>query len=62
VDNKEFAAMSLRLNDAEMDVEYYRNLAWNFAVMLLRDIGYKDPTDEHIESFMRRAGGREDLY
>ena len=61
VDDKEIAAMSLRLSDAEMDAEYYRELAWNFATMLLRDIGYKNPSDEHIESFMRRAGGREDL-
>jgi hypothetical protein len=61
MNDNEFAEMSLRLNDAEMDVEYYRDLAFNFATMLLRDIGYKDPTNEHIESFMRRAGGREDL-
>ena len=54
--------MSLRLNDAEMDVEYYRELARNFAIMILRDIGYKEPTEEHVQSFMRRAGGREDLY
>lgn len=62
VNDKDFAEMSLRLNDAEMDVEYYRELARNFAIMILRDIGYKEPTEEHIQSFMRRAGGREDIY
>jgi hypothetical protein len=62
LNDKEFAEMSLRLNDAEMDVEYYRELARNFAIMILRDIGYKEPTEEHVQSFMRRAGGREDLY
>ena len=62
MNDKEFAEMSLRLNDAEMDVEYYRELARNFAIMILRDIGYKEPTEEHIQSFMRRAGGREDMY
>jgi hypothetical protein len=62
VNDKDFAEMSLRLNDAEMDVEYYRELARNFAIIILRDIGYKEPTEEHIQSFMRRAGGREDLY
>lgn len=62
MNDKEFAEMSLRLNDAEMDVEYYRELARNFAIMILRDIGYKEPTEEHVQSFMRRAGGREDLY
>ena len=62
MNDKEFADMSLRLNDAEMDVEYYRELARNFAIMILRDIGYKEPTEEHVQSFMRRAGGREDLY